>query len=74
MKVDKMIFPADFVVLDFEEDKNTPIILGRPILATGRTLIDVPNGELTMRVFDQEIKIKMFKEIPIPNDLGECLY
>ena len=41
VKVDKLIFPADFVILDFEEDKKIPIILGRPFLATGQTLIDV---------------------------------
>lgn len=28
VKVDKLIFPADFVVLDMEEDKNIPLILG----------------------------------------------
>ncbi|XP_024962481.1 uncharacterized protein LOC112502721 [Cynara cardunculus var. scolymus] len=41
VQVDKFIFPADFIILDFEADKETPIILGRPFLATGRTLIDV---------------------------------
>ena len=35
VKVDKFIFPADFVVLDMEEVTNIPIILGRPFLATG---------------------------------------
>ena len=35
VRVDKLIFPADFVILDFEEDKKIPIILGRPFLATG---------------------------------------
>ncbi|WVY97116.1 hypothetical protein V8G54_029267 [Vigna mungo] len=33
VKVDKLIFPADFVVLDMEEDAKVPIILGRPFLA-----------------------------------------
>ncbi|KAA3487295.1 Retrovirus-related Pol polyprotein from transposon opus [Gossypium australe] len=47
VRVDKFIFPADFIVLDFEADKEVPIILGRPFLATGRTLIDVQKGELT---------------------------
>ncbi|KAF7810605.1 uncharacterized protein G2W53_037348 [Senna tora] len=56
--VDKLILPADFIVLDYEEDKNVPIILGRPFLATGRTIIDVQKGELTMRVQDQEEEIK----------------
>ncbi|XP_020233125.1 uncharacterized protein LOC109813362 [Cajanus cajan] len=41
VKVDKFIFPADFVVLDMEEDAKVPIILGRPFLAIGRALIDV---------------------------------
>ena len=41
VKVDKFIFTADFIVLDMEEDKEIPIILGRPFLATGKALIDV---------------------------------
>jgi len=41
VKVDKFIFPVDFVVLDMEEDEDVQIILGRPFLATGKTLIDV---------------------------------
>ncbi|KAF7841757.1 uncharacterized protein G2W53_004055 [Senna tora] len=54
VKVDKLILPVDFIVLDYEEDKNVPIILDRPFLAIGRTIIDVQKGELTMRVQDQE--------------------
>ena len=41
VKVDKFIFLVDFIVLDFKADKEVPIILGRPFLATGKTLIDV---------------------------------
>jgi len=41
VKVGKFIFPADFIVLDMEEDEDMPIILGQPFLATGRALIDV---------------------------------
>ena len=41
VKVDKFIFPVDFIVLDMEEDQDIPIILGWPFLAIGRTLIDV---------------------------------
>ncbi|XP_062093689.1 uncharacterized protein LOC133799703 [Humulus lupulus] len=35
VKVDKFIFPADFIILDMEEYTNILIILGRPFLATG---------------------------------------
>ena len=50
VKVDKFIFPADFIVLDMEEDKEIPIILGRPFLTTGRAVINVQRGELKLRV------------------------
>ena len=36
VKVDKFLFPEDFVILDMEEDEIVPIILGRPFLATGK--------------------------------------
>ena len=41
VKVDKFIFPMDFIILNMEEDKEISIILGRPFLATGRAMIDV---------------------------------
>ncbi|XP_073063937.1 uncharacterized protein [Primulina eburnea] len=47
VKVDKFIFPADFVILDMEENQETPLIFGRPFLATGKALIDVHKGRMT---------------------------
>lgn len=41
VQVDKFIFPADFIILDYEVDRDIPFILGRPFLATKRALIDV---------------------------------
>ncbi|XP_017970434.1 PREDICTED: uncharacterized protein LOC108660685 [Theobroma cacao] len=61
VKVDKFIFLADFVVLDMEEDKEVPIILGRPFLCVARALIDVEKGELTLRVQDQEVTFNIFR-------------
>ncbi|PIN09081.1 DNA-directed DNA polymerase [Handroanthus impetiginosus] len=61
VKVDKFIFPADFVVLNMKVDSEILIILRRPFLATSRTLIDVQKGELTMRVQDQQITFNVFK-------------
>ncbi|KAJ8750566.1 hypothetical protein K2173_015727 [Erythroxylum novogranatense] len=60
VKVDKFIFSADFIVCDIEEDVEVPIILGRPFLATGRVLIDVEKGELTMRVNGEEVTFSIF--------------
>ncbi|XP_062109012.1 uncharacterized protein LOC133819717 [Humulus lupulus] len=41
VKVEKFIFPADFIVLDMEEDENAKIILGRPFLATRCFKVDM---------------------------------
>ncbi|KAI3734462.1 hypothetical protein L6452_13931 [Arctium lappa] len=72
VKVDKFIFPADFLILDYEADKNIPIILGRPFLATGRTLIDVQKGELTMRVNDQQVTFNVFKTLKFHGEIEDC--
>ena len=32
IQVDKFIFPADFIILDYEADHDVSIILGRPFL------------------------------------------
>ena len=60
VKVDKFIFPTDFIALDMEEDKEICIILGRPFLAIRRALIDVQKGELRLRVQDEEVIFSVF--------------
>ncbi|KAA3470664.1 Retrovirus-related Pol polyprotein from transposon 17.6 [Gossypium australe] len=60
VRVDKFIFPVDFIILECEANKEVPIILGRPFLAIARTLIDVQKGESTMRVNDQHITFNVF--------------
>ncbi|XP_076953329.1 uncharacterized protein LOC143627372 [Bidens hawaiensis] len=44
VKVDGLVFPIDFVVLDIEADERIPIILGHPFLRTSRALVDVFDG------------------------------
>ncbi|GJW31018.1 reverse transcriptase domain-containing protein [Tanacetum coccineum] len=53
VKVGKFYFPVDFVVLDFIADPRVPLILGRPFLRTAHALIDVYEGEITLRNDDQ---------------------
>nr|GFD49496.1 reverse transcriptase domain-containing protein [Tanacetum cinerariifolium] len=54
-KVGMFHFPADFVVVDFKPDLRVPLILGRCFLKTGRALIDVHKGELTLRIGNEAI-------------------
>lgn len=41
VKLDKFIFPTNFIVITMEEDKEILLILGRSLLAIERTMIDV---------------------------------
>ncbi|GJY75973.1 reverse transcriptase domain-containing protein [Tanacetum coccineum] len=59
LKVGKFKFPADFVVVDFDADLRVPLILGRSFLKTGRALIDVYEGELTLRVGKEAVTFNL---------------
>nr|GEY35087.1 reverse transcriptase domain-containing protein [Tanacetum cinerariifolium] len=52
-------FPADFVVVDFKPDSRVPLILGRSFLKTSRALIDVYQGEITLRVGKEAITFNL---------------
>ena len=54
VKVDKFLFPVDFVVMDIEEDVDVPLILGRPFMKTTKVIIDVDKGKLKVCVEDEE--------------------
>ena len=73
IKVGKFIFLVDFVVIDIKEDKQVPLLLGRPFLATEATLIDVKKGELTIRVRDEAVHFNLNHSLkqPKPSD-AEC--
>ncbi|XP_061365660.1 uncharacterized protein LOC133308946 [Gastrolobium bilobum] len=73
VKVDKFIFPVDFVILDMEkEDTESPLLLGRPFLATARSLIDVEQGKPMLRVNEEIVTIDVFEAIKHPVDVDDC--
>ncbi|XP_049354290.1 uncharacterized protein LOC125818786 [Solanum verrucosum] len=69
VKVDRFIFPANFVILDCEIDVEIPIIFGRPFLETGRALVDVEIGELKFRVNEDEVTFNVYKLIKHPSNI-----
>ena len=66
IKVGKFIFPVDFVVINMEEDKQIPLLLGKPFLTTGAALIDVKKRELTLRVGDEEVHFNLNHSLKQP--------
>ena len=55
-----------------EEDRETPLILGRPFLATDRTLIDFHQGKLILRVQDEKVTFNVFESMKFPSDIDAC--
>ena len=66
IRVGKFIFPVDFVVIDIEEDKQVPLLLGRPFLTTRAALIDVKKEELTLRVGDEAVLFNLNHNLKQP--------
>nr|GEX48380.1 DNA-directed DNA polymerase [Tanacetum cinerariifolium] len=59
VKVGSFYFSVDFVVVDFDADSRVPLILGRSFLKTGRALIDMFEGELTLHVGKEAITFNL---------------
>lgn len=44
-----------------KKDQDIPLILGRPFFAIGRTLIDVQQGKLILRVQDDQVTFNVLE-------------
>ncbi|KAI5328143.1 hypothetical protein L3X38_027539 [Prunus dulcis] len=71
VQVNTLILPADFVVMDMEDnpyvDRVDPILLGRPFMATADTMIKVKDGTLSMTVLGETVEFKVFDALSQPS-------
>ncbi|XP_021995820.1 uncharacterized protein LOC110893003 [Helianthus annuus] len=74
VKIDKFVFPVDFVILDMDEDSRVPMILGRPFLNTARTIVDVAAGQITLRVNDEHVTFDIKRSMQHPQSQDDALY
>ncbi|GJV99808.1 reverse transcriptase domain-containing protein [Tanacetum coccineum] len=58
-KIDKFVFPSDFVVIDMLKDPNETMILGRPFLATIHARRNVFHGEILLGIGEDRIMFDM---------------
>ncbi|XP_060211955.1 uncharacterized protein LOC132639529 [Lycium barbarum] len=68
VRVDKFVFPVDFIVLEMQECRDEPIILGGPFLATGRATIDVHQRQFILRVDEERVIFDMQKLLRFSGD------
>ncbi|XP_042042633.1 uncharacterized protein LOC121787855 [Salvia splendens] len=61
VRIDKFIIPFDFIVLDMPEDKEVPILFGRPFLATGDVLLGAKDNSVTFRINGEQLTINVEK-------------
>ena len=73
LQVGKLTIPCDFFVMEMPEDVHTPIILGRPCLATAGALIDVKRGKLSLNVGEDKVEFELHKALNAPS-LGDTCY
>ncbi|GJV25841.1 DNA-directed DNA polymerase [Tanacetum coccineum] len=65
-KIDRFVFPVDFVVLDMKEDHKITIVLGRPLLATTHAMLDVFNKKISFEVGNETITFDLKKSMRFP--------
>jgi len=72
VKVNELVFHADFVILDMAGDEDMPLILGRPFLATCRVLIDVEMGKLMLRFHNEQVVFNIFEAMKHRAENPKC--
>ncbi|CAN6687784.1 unnamed protein product [Malus baccata var. baccata] len=75
VQVNHLIFPADFYVLKMDESNHAtslPILLGRPLMKTARTKIDVFNGTLSMEFDGEVVNFNLSDSIKYPSEDHSC--
>ncbi|GJZ65973.1 reverse transcriptase domain-containing protein, partial [Tanacetum coccineum] len=59
VKIDKVLFPSDFMIINMIGDPNETIILGRPFLSTIHARIDILDKEILLGVGEDRIVFDM---------------
>jgi hypothetical protein len=67
VKIRDYFVPVDFMVLDMEITKESPLILGRPFLSTAKAQIDVGAREIRFNINGKEEKFEFW-----PQHQEEC--
>ncbi|GKF37473.1 reverse transcriptase domain-containing protein [Tanacetum coccineum] len=63
IKIDKFLFPSDFMVIDMLKTQNKTVILKRPFLATIHAEIDVLNKEISLGIGDDRVTFYMSRKV-----------
>ncbi|XP_028220238.1 uncharacterized protein LOC114401859 [Glycine soja] len=62
VKVKHLIFPADFIVIDIEDDADIPLIIDCPFMSIASYIVDMGKKMLHIGIEDQKISFDLFHE------------
>ncbi|XP_070026329.1 uncharacterized protein [Nicotiana sylvestris] len=68
VRVDKFVFPVDFIVVDMEVNKEVPLILGRPFLCISRAILDIYEGQRMPRGGNEKVVFHIRRIMKYPYD------
>jgi len=75
IRVGEFIYPVDFIVLETQPVSNprsqTPIILGRPFLATANAIINCRNESMRSTFGDMTKEVNVFNLGKHPYDIND---
>ena len=78
VKIEQFYYPIDFIVLDYQpilhSNVHTPIILGRPFLATANALINCRNGRTQLTFGSMTLELNIFHVAKQPHEDDDCAY
>ncbi|XP_019432047.1 PREDICTED: uncharacterized protein LOC109339112 [Lupinus angustifolius] len=70
VKVDGLVFPVDFFIVDIEEDKEVTLILGIPFMKTTQVIIDVDDGKLKhLRDKQHYLRVDVIEDLFMLDDI-----
>jgi Aspartyl protease len=67
-QIGKFYIPIDFIIIEMDENLETPLILGRPFLVTVGTKIYVRGGRLTFEVGNEVMIFDVLRVLKYPSN------
>lgn len=61
VRVEKFVFQVDFIKVHMKENMEVSLILGRPFIAIGRSILDVYGWKLILRVGEEKVVVNIKK-------------
>ncbi|CAA7041264.1 unnamed protein product [Microthlaspi erraticum] len=75
LRIGNVEIPTDFIMLEMDEERTDPLILGRPFLATARAMIDVCEGTIELNLGkDLRMKFDIKDTMRKPTIEGQLFY